>query len=236
MTTWRTGKLFRVVGVAMILLLLTTGIALAQANGEIDRVWVDHNVTEDGEYGMRIHVEFTARNMRNSQGRLAAYFSFQDGAALEDFNDRFTTTGGNVSVGENFSPSYAQSRYDDFKLFIPYDELHMSDGEHQLEFKVIAFHTLGDGYTEYARSSGHRFTYDSAPDHENGEGEFGVDRLEAGFTPDPHTVSLREKGACRPLAIAPATLPPRPTTRSTGAGTRTSCVLTWIALVRIRSW
>lgn len=149
--------------IALIAMYLSTDVASAQVNGEIKRVWIDHNVYEDSQKGMRIHVQFTARNMRGAQGRLVAYFKYQNGVALNDHNGRYRTSLGKVSVGRNFTPRYANSVYKDFKLFMPYAELHMADGYHRLEFDVAAFHTLGSGYTQYARSNGHRFTYDKGP-------------------------------------------------------------------------
>jgi hypothetical protein len=149
-----------VIAVIFIGMHLSTETALAQVSGNIERVWVDHNVYKNDQKGMRIHVKFTARNMRNAEGRLTAYFYFESGAALKDYNGKFKTKEKNVSVGWNFTPQEATAVYNDFTLFIPYSELHLKAGrKYWLKFNVVASHTLSVGYSEFGRSNGHLFTY-----------------------------------------------------------------------------
>lgn len=171
--------------VVFLIMIAGTGVVSAQVSGEIEDVRVDHNVFEDGVKGMRIHVSFTAHNMRGSTGHIAAYFYFQNGRALNDFNDRFSSVSGQVSVGSDFTPRYADSVYNDFQLFMPYDELHLADGEHQLQFDVVLFHELGNGYTEFARFDDVTF-----------RATIGIVRIEldAGFVPDPHAVVIEVEG------------------------------------------
>lgn len=104
---------------------------------KIEQVWTDHNVFENGEKGMRIHVEFHAWHMQFQDGRVIAYFSFRDGAPLKDFNGKFKTENGNVSASKNFTPGHFRSTYHDFDFFMPYSELHFNkDGKWDLRFKV----------------------------------------------------------------------------------------------------
>ena len=75
---------------------------------------------------MRIHFRLDADNMKGKTGRCSAYFYKEDGTALVDLNDRYHTTDGKVSCGEDFTPRYENSYYEDFTLFMPYSELHIS--------------------------------------------------------------------------------------------------------------
>ena len=113
-------------------------IATAQAQqAEILDIWVDHNVFEDGREGMRIHVKFTVDDLQNSEGLCIAYFYFADGRKLSDSNGQYKTTDGQVSVSRSFTPSYVNTIYRDFKLFMPYSELHFSGiGKWDLKFRV----------------------------------------------------------------------------------------------------
>lgn len=86
--------------------------------------------------GIRIIMDFTVGRMRNENGRVSVYFYFSNGKALNDFNGKFNTVGGKVSLWEDFRPGFEVTWYDNFVLFIPYSELHLAKGVHDLEFRV----------------------------------------------------------------------------------------------------
>jgi serine/threonine protein kinase len=105
-------------------------------SGSFEKIWVDQNVYEKAGKGMKIHAKFTVRNVKNVRCRAVAYFHFDSGEPLKDFNDSYYTIGGHVSVGVDFTPSYDDSVFKDFTLFIPYSELHLDKGKHNLRFKI----------------------------------------------------------------------------------------------------
>jgi len=79
-------------------------------------------------------------NLRGQTISCNAYFFLMDGTKLKDFNQRFFSNDGQVSVGERATPLYDNTHFSDFQLFIPYDELHMSAGQtHQLKFYTEIF-------------------------------------------------------------------------------------------------
>ena len=139
-------------------------IATAQAQqAEILDVWVDHNVFDSGHKGMRIHVKFTVDDLKNSEGQCIAYFHFADGRSLSDFNGQYTTTDDQVSVSESFTPSYVNTIYRDFKLFMPYSELHFSStGKWDLKFRVQIYSRATASFL--AISDWINFTYTSETD------------------------------------------------------------------------
>ncbi len=92
--------------------------------GSISKVWVEYNVVEKGETGMRIHVKFNINNMNGQIGHVIAFFDHQDGQALNSRDGQYETTGKTVCLYGKFKPSYDNSAYDDYPLFIPYTELH----------------------------------------------------------------------------------------------------------------
>ena len=108
--------------------------------GEIKNVWVDHNTYDNnGLKGMRIHISFTVHNMLNRAGMVSAYFYNSDGTALLDTNGLYKSTDGCVSVGEAFNPSYENSDYSDFTIFMPYSEFHLNSSTN-LYFKVLLWY------------------------------------------------------------------------------------------------
>jgi len=127
--------------------------------GEIEKVWVEHNVYQNGYKGMKIHVKFSVSNMLHKTGRVVAFFEFANGSDLKDYNGSYSTTSGTVAVGESFSPGYENSIYKDFDLFMPYPELHLSSGKkHELRFYVVVRSHRKVNET-FARSDYTYFTY-----------------------------------------------------------------------------
>ena len=90
---------------------------------EIERIWVDHNVYEDGSKGMRIHVKFTNRNLKGRRISVYAYFYQEDN--ITELHDPY---GNSLSCHDSSTPKYDNSTYEDFDIFIPHSALNMSPG------------------------------------------------------------------------------------------------------------
>ena len=58
------------------------------ASATFKDMWIDYDVTEENQDGMRIHVKFTVYEMKNLNSFLAIYFLDSDGNKLQDHNDR----------------------------------------------------------------------------------------------------------------------------------------------------
>lgn len=116
----------------------------AARSGKIEKVWVDHNQWNNGLKGMMVHVKFSVHGMKGREGICALYFSFGDGSKLKDFNNSFRTVDGQVSANDTFTPRYDGSEYADFKIFMPYNELHMQSGSKDvsLRFYVLLYDVL----------------------------------------------------------------------------------------------
>lgn len=118
-------------------------------NGAITDINVQHNVQRGGQVGMLITADFDVRNGAGQPAGFTAFFYFDDGSnrPLRDFNNRYRTQQGNVAVGETFTPNSDNESYNNFELFMPYDELHMDPTEglrHNLKFFVTL--TGGEGW------------------------------------------------------------------------------------------
>lgn len=112
---------------------------------KIESIWVDHNQMQNGVKGMLIHVKFSVYNMLNRTGRCVAYFYYDnaDNTPLQDLNNSYRTSSDNVSVGKDFSPSYESSTYNNFTLFIPNAELHVT-GKQSLKFHIRIYDKESD--------------------------------------------------------------------------------------------
>lgn len=101
---------------------------------EAVEVWVEAN-----DNGLMVHAGFSVWNAMNKRGFVAAYFFSKDDSPLMDINGLFRSLGGKVSVGSEFVSPYDSARYNDFPLFMPYEELHLPPGIHLLKYSVYIF-------------------------------------------------------------------------------------------------
>lgn len=99
-------------------------------------VWVEYDVFDGGQKGMRIHADFDIEYMKGMDCRMVAWFEFNNGSDLKDYNQQYRTVDGHVSSGVDFKPGYTNTNYSDLWVFIPYEELHLSRGKHALRFSL----------------------------------------------------------------------------------------------------
>jgi subtilisin family serine protease len=102
----------------------------------ISSIWQEHNAIVSGIKGMNIHIVFEAKNFQNQPGSVTASFFTQDGQPLADSNGSFANGAGQAAVSEKFTPLYEPTLYSDFILFMPYSELEVGEGDHQLQFQI----------------------------------------------------------------------------------------------------
>jgi tetratricopeptide (TPR) repeat protein len=120
-----------------------TGKAVVPSAG-IESVWVEHNILGYGGNGMRIHTVFTVDNLQGRQGACVVRFFFNEGAPLLDYNFNYRDGAGVVCTTEYFIPNYDGARFSNFVLFIPYVELHLSRGFHNLRAHVEIYDDRGN--------------------------------------------------------------------------------------------
>jgi hypothetical protein len=131
-------------------------LELSRPKGAIQQVWTDHNVFEGGQKGMRIHAKFTVDNYKDIKCRMTAYFYFANGDKLKDYNGAYKTDDGQVSVGKDFNPTYVNAIYNDYTVFLPYDELHLGTGKFSLKYQVKLYRQGGEFF---ASSEYQTFTF-----------------------------------------------------------------------------
>lgn len=91
----------------------------------ISDIWVEH-VTRDGQKGMLIHVAFQADDMKDIDGYCVALFSDikEHPLYLEpQEGSRYVDWEGQLGTYEYFTPQFRYSRYNDLRLFMPYELL-----------------------------------------------------------------------------------------------------------------
>ena len=89
-----------------------------------------HNVTVDGEKGMRVHAKFRVRYGKGVPSMMIAYFFYDDAdnTPLKTDDANYRDKKGGVSCHVNFTPAYDPALYEDLTLFMPYEALNMESG------------------------------------------------------------------------------------------------------------
>lgn len=122
----------------------------ATPNATFEKLWIDYDVTDYdknsySKKGMRIHVKFTAYDMLNMDASVAIYFQHDDGSKLwlMDKNKQYYSTDGYVAVYGDIKPQYNPAVYNDFQIFMPYDELDLEAGKYKLSMDVKLIYKAG---------------------------------------------------------------------------------------------
>ena len=113
-------------------------------NVKFDSIWVNHHIRQGERKGMLIHMKFTVYNMKNVNSEVVIYFRYKDKGPLEGENPEYTDVDGNVAAFKTLKPGYVETVYKDLQVFMPYDELHLDSGRHEVSMQV---------YLEYGEGS-----------------------------------------------------------------------------------
>lgn len=122
-------------------------------SADIERIWLDHSVYQNGVKGMKIHVEFTVENMNGKTVYAYAYFYWGDN--VTPLHDQY---GNNLSFYGYGTSNYDSCRFNDFVIFVPYYGLNMSpnQGSVDISFDISVRNASG---TELARNNNTQITF-----------------------------------------------------------------------------
>lgn len=104
--------------------------------GEFDDLWVDYNVREGGKLGMKVHINFTAKNMKDLDSYLAIYLQKNDGTAIYGKTPGFVAKTKQVAAFKLLRPAFDPAEYKDTQIFIPYTAFGLGRGTHNLQLNV----------------------------------------------------------------------------------------------------
>ena len=122
---------------------------------EIESIWMDHNITQNGVRGMKIHVKFTVDNMKDKTIYTYAYFYWGDN--VTPLHDQYNN---DLSFRGYGTPSYDNARFDDFGIFVPYSGLNMKPGLGTVELSFDISVKTSSG-TELARKNNTQITFNN---------------------------------------------------------------------------
>lgn len=145
--------------VSLIMFVLTAGFVLAQS-AKIEKIWVDHNASENNRSGMRIHVKINVYGLKNQKIEVAAAFYNGDNP-IKCYTDGYKTSSNTMESYNYSTPSYENSTYNDYQLFMPYyvfNNSNMKSGTYRFFVAIL----IVSNWKQIATSDWQSFTYTSS--------------------------------------------------------------------------
>lgn len=106
-------------------------------------MWVDYDVYDNNQKGMRVHAKFSVSNMKNVEGYLALYFETKEGVKLKSEMTGYKSASGQLAAYKSMTPGYDPADYNDFQVFIPYSAFNLTPGRHDLKMDADIIHKDG---------------------------------------------------------------------------------------------
>lgn len=133
------------------LLLTTAGIAFAQSV-TVNKIWLEHGATQNNQKGINVHLNMLVHGCKQVALRANAYLDQPKGVGVKDLNGRYCTSAGTVAFWADFTPRYDHTSYEDFSIFMPYDEMHLKQTNETYYCRVFIFKQGGGaiGNSDYA--------------------------------------------------------------------------------------
>lgn len=104
---------------------------------QLYKVWSEHNYVINKRKGMLIHLNFKIEGLAGESCIAVIYFLDAAGQPIADINGKYKSKKGKVVSLRKFKPKANSTRYSDFRIFMPYDELHKKGKNKILYYAAI---------------------------------------------------------------------------------------------------
>ena len=105
--------------------------------------WIDYNITEGGQKGMKIHVNFEVNGLKGVDSKLVARVQTEDGDFLTS-NSAFSNDDGQLETNFAMKPGYPTTVYEDADMFLPYSEIDLGKGVWNLKLDIDLSYDSGE--------------------------------------------------------------------------------------------
>jgi hypothetical protein len=113
-------------------------------NGTIDSVFTEQNVTENNQPGMRVHiVRHLQTGTKDVDSYLAIYFENKDRTKLKSLTTNYQSQSGQAALFFSLKGIYDSNLWEKITLFMPYAELGLPKGQHELRMDIDAIYKNG---------------------------------------------------------------------------------------------
>jgi hypothetical protein len=118
--------------------------SIIKADVTFEDMWIDYDITENGKKGLRIHLKFTAINLKGVDAYAAVYFEKKNGEKIDGVSTEYRSKNGQLAVYKSLKPGYDEAVYKDLQLFMPYSEINVGTGKFDLKMKAEIIYPSGD--------------------------------------------------------------------------------------------
>lgn len=117
-------------------------------------IWIDYDEWRYDKYqnyrkGMLIHFKFEVDYFQYKSCDLVCWFYTNDGTAHKGVSSLYETADGSACVSGTFTPNYERTNFNDYTLFMPYDELAYTTGYHKFHAGIFYDHKQIGESSEY---------------------------------------------------------------------------------------
>ena len=105
----------------------SAGSGTKSPSSDITKIWAEHNIMQNNQLGMLVHVHFSVSYGFNQWFTVYAFFKYRDGELLKDFDNQYANDG-HVYIAQEVSPNYVHCEWKDLRIFMPYEQLHFGKG------------------------------------------------------------------------------------------------------------
>ncbi len=106
-------------------------------------MWVEYDVYENNQKGMKVHAKFSVSGMKNVEGYLAVYFETKEGQRLKSDVTGYKSTSGQLAAYKSIIPGFDQTDYNDLAVFIPYSAFNLTTGKHDIKMDADLIYKEG---------------------------------------------------------------------------------------------
>lgn len=109
---------------------------ITKLGATIEKIWLEHNVSKNGEKGMMIHSRFSVNGLKGTNIQVIAFFRDSERNPLKGgIIPEYTMFDGPCVKGEA-NAIYENSLWEDYKLFIPYKALPFASGKNTYYVRI----------------------------------------------------------------------------------------------------
>lgn len=121
-----------------------TGNTSASAvTATINDTWLEHDVTEGGKKGFKVHMDVSLKNCGGKTAQIAVFIKDANGKYVDALKSEYSTPKGSLCISKQVSPKYDNSRFKDFPIFIPNEAFENVSG---VAYSCIAYVNYGSKY------------------------------------------------------------------------------------------
>lgn len=107
---------------------------------EFSKIWLEHGAEENGQKGMKVHMNMTSHNLKGKKFTTTAYIDRPKYQGIKAKDNRYRLSNGNVAVTSDFTPTWDNTNYNDYTLFFPYSSFELAPGKNTYYCRVFAFY------------------------------------------------------------------------------------------------